>query len=113
MNVVFTSEIFVANSTLRVLAAVGKRERTRLRRAHSFGCQKNEIRSASRSTSCISGSRLCVDCEQSWSTRPETHGPPEPIGPSRVAGQAVKSATPANALEHTLLYEITASNHQF
>jgi hypothetical protein len=59
---------------------------------------------------------LVLDC--AWTAGnlappdPETHGPPEPIGPWRVAGQAVKPATQTNALEHILLHEITGSNHQ-
>jgi hypothetical protein len=53
----------------RLATMVRSRERTCLRRAPSFGCQKHGIRSGSRWTSCISGPRLCVDCGQSWSTR--------------------------------------------
>ena len=33
----------------------------------------------------------------------ETHWPSAPIGPRRVTGQAVKPATPTNALGHTFL----------
>ena len=42
----------------RLATRVRSRERTRLRRTHSFGCHKHEIRSASRWTSCISDPRL-------------------------------------------------------
>src|SRR5229473_7711466 len=42
------------------------RQRTCVRRAHSFYCQKHGIRSGSH---WISGPRLCVECEQYWSTR--------------------------------------------
>jgi hypothetical protein len=43
----------------------------------------------------------------------QTHGPSAPIGPWRVAGQAVKPATPTNAPRATLQRENIGSNHQF
>jgi hypothetical protein len=52
----------------RLATRVRSRETTRLRRAHSFGCHKHEIRSASRWASSISDPRLCVDCGPSSST---------------------------------------------
>jgi hypothetical protein len=59
-------------------------------RRHSLGCQKHEIRSGSHWISCVSGARMCVDCAGNLGPPdPETHGPPEPIGLGRVAGQAV------------------------
>jgi hypothetical protein len=48
----------------RLATRVRSRETTRLRRAHSFGCHKYEIRSASRWTSSISDPRLCVDARR-------------------------------------------------
>jgi hypothetical protein len=54
-------------------------------RHHSLDCQKHEIRSGS-----VSGARMCVDCSGNLGPPGlETHGPPEPIGLERVAGQAV------------------------
>ena len=59
-------------------------------RRHSLGCQKHEIRSGSHWISRVSGARMCVDCAGTLGPPgPETHGPPEPIGLGRVAGQAV------------------------
>jgi hypothetical protein len=43
----------------------------------------------------------------------ETHAPPEPIGPGRVAGLAVKPATPKPTPSSTVRRENTGSNHQF
>jgi hypothetical protein len=60
---------------------------------------------------------LILDC--AWSSANlgppswEIHGPSEPIGPGRVAGQAANRPTPINVLEHTLLLEFTGSNHRF
>ena len=57
---------------------------------HSLGCQKHEIRSGWHWISRVSGARMCVDCAGTLGPPgPETHGPPEPIGLGRVAGQAV------------------------
>ena len=59
-------------------------------RRHSLGCQKHEIRSGPQWISRVSGAGMCVDCTGNLGPPgPETHGPPEPIGLGRVAGQAV------------------------
>jgi len=97
----------------RLATRVRSRERTRLRRAHSFGCHKHEIRSASRWASCISDPRLCGDCGQSWST---WLGDPWATGADRAWASCRSSGQAGNSnqhLEHTLLREITGSNHQF
>ena|ERR1700758_658428 len=43
----------------------------------------------------------------------ETHGPSSPIGPWRVAGQAVTPATPTNAFDHTFPTKILAQTTIF
>ena len=43
----------------------------------------------------------------------ETRGPSAPIGPWRVAGQALKPATPTNAPRAHFSTKILAQNHQF
>jgi hypothetical protein len=57
---------------------------------HSLGCQKHEIRSGSHWIPRAPGARMRVHCAGNLGPLgPETHGPPEPIGLGRVAGQAV------------------------
>ena len=59
-------------------------------RRHSLGCQKHEIRSGSHWISHVSDARMCVPGAGNLGPPgAETHGPPEPIGLARVAGQAV------------------------
>jgi hypothetical protein len=43
----------------------------------------------------------------------ETHGPPEPIGPGRVAGQAVKPATPTNTSSTLFSAKLLAQTTNF
>jgi hypothetical protein len=97
----------------RLATRVRSRETTRLRRAHSFGCHKHEIRSASRWTSSISDPRLCVDCGPSWST---WHGDPWATRVDRAWASCRPSGQAGNSnqhLEYTFLREFTASSHQF
>jgi hypothetical protein len=58
-------------------------------RLHSLGYQKHEIQSGSTWIPRVSGARLCVHCVGNLGPPVQTHGPPEPIGLGRVAGQAV------------------------
>jgi hypothetical protein len=59
---------------------------------------------------------LVLDC--AWTADnlgppgPGDHGPQEPDR-ALPSCRSIKLATPTNALEHTLLHEITGSNHQF
>ena len=89
----------------RLATMVGSRERTCLRRAPCFRGQKNEIRSASRCTSCISAPRVCVGCGQSWPTR---LGDPWATETDRALASCRSSSQAGNSnqrLEHTLLHE--------
>src|SRR5664279_5609296 len=54
----------------RLGTMVRSRQRTRVRRAHSFGCHKHRVRFGLRWTLAISGTRRCTDCGPSCSSRP-------------------------------------------
>ena len=77
---------------------VRSRERTRVRRAHSFGCHEHGIRFGSRWTLAISNPRRCPDCGPSCSTRP---GDPWATENGWGLGELrIKPATQTNAIEH-------------
>src|SRR5271167_471716 len=86
----------------RLATMVRSRERTHLRRARGFGCQKHEI-SGSRGTSTISGPRLHIDCGQYWSTR---------LGNTWATGTDRALANPVNPAAQTIELEESGVSQQ-
>src|ERR1035441_10367417 len=81
----------------RLGTMVRSRQRTRVRRAHSFGCHKHRVRFGLRWTLAISGPRRCTDCGPSCSSRPA-----DPWATENRPGLGelpVKPATQTNAIE--------------
>jgi hypothetical protein len=87
----------------RLGTMVRSRERTRVRRAHRFGCHEHGIRFGSRWPSATSGPRRCPDCGPSCSTRPRDPRATENVwGLGELPVKLATQRTPSSNLLHDI-----------